>query len=156
MVVKRGFFRVLEKVAAVKKGKKKRIMHRLSKTGLYMSIVTAVLSVLLAVLLLRSSVFLLHYFAATLFITTSIFALKVYIFSVNTLEQNAEEDTEETKVTRHVKAQMLMSLLTIALVIAPFILVMFLDPYTWFTLSMGIMSSMSISQIILYLYGMRR
>lgn len=156
MVPKRGFFRVLEKVSVVNTDKKKRTMHQFSKISLYMSVVTAVLSVSLAILLLKLSILLLFYFLTTLLITMSIFALKVYIFSFDALEQNMAENTEETEVATHRKAQALMSLLTIALVIAPFVLVMFLDPYTWFTLSISIMSSMSISQLVFYLYGIRR
>jgi hypothetical protein len=153
---------------AVSSDEKKRVVYPFSRGGLYMSIVLAVLSVFLALLLLTPDLILLLYYALIASIITAVvFALKIGLISTyvsrlwNSLtrrtaaREQKEEAEENPREGTNWRALFLLLALTLAIVFTPMILTQFLNPYVWFVLLISLTSGISFGDISFYLYATR-
>lgn len=148
-------------------GKKKRPVYSFSRGGLYLSIISTILSVFLAFLLLKISTLLLYYIFLTFLITALIFALKIgvislYISKLWTFFQRStattkkkEEISETPKKGINWRASLLFLVVAISVLFFPLILAKFLDPYVWFLLLISFTSGISISEIAFYHYAVK-
>lgn len=114
----------------------------------YLSAVTAVMSVALAFMLLETPIMLLGYFATTSIITVAAFALKSLLLT--RMLKVSETDAQYTEKTRW-KNLILIFFMSIAFLFLPLFLAGFLDPYVWFIFMISLTSGFSIAEILLYL-----
>jgi len=153
---------------AVSSDEEKRVVYPFSRGGLYMSIVLAVLSVLLALVLLTPDLILLVYYAlVTSVITAVVFALKIGLISIyvsrlgrsltrRTAAQEHKEEAEESpREGTNWRALFLLLALTLAIIFTPMALTQFLNPYVWFMLVISLTSGISFGDISFYLYATR-
>jgi hypothetical protein len=153
---------------AVNSNKKNRVVYPFSKGGLYMSIVLAVLSVFLALVLLTPDLILLVYYAlVTSIITAVVFALKIGMISIyvsrlwksltrRTAAQEHKKEAEESpRESTNWRALLLLLALTLAIIFTPIALSQFLNPYVWFMLVISLTSGISFGDISFYLYATR-
>lgn len=129
--------------------KKRKYPHSTSR--FYLSALTALLSVILALLLLQDSILSLYYFVSTLLMTIITFILRTRLFSAGTPKHSEKElfETEKSDSTFGMLILMLFALL--AFVVIPILLVRVLDPYTWFILIISLTSGVSIAEVLFYL-----
>ena len=123
----------------------------LSKTlGVYFSIITIVLSLILALLSFDTPTLLISYFASTLIIAGITYLLRTYLSRPRKSE--SYNDTVG-KTPPGWKPFALLLLMLIAIFVFPLFLAGFIDPYIWFTFIISLASGVSISQLIVYLQG---
>lgn len=129
-------------------GKRKNSHGRL--IGVYFSAITAVLSVILAVLVLQSSpILLVYYFISTFFITATVFVLRKRLF-IRT-SKPSEEKSQQTKKSGS-KGLILLFFVLLAILVGPLFLAKILDPATWFILMVSLTSGVSITEIAFYFH----
>lgn len=130
------------------KAEKEKYSHRTSR--FYLSALTAVLTVALAILLLQDPILLLYYFVSTLFITVVTVMLRTRLFSIGTRKQPEDKlsQTEESHSTFGILIVMFLALL--AFLLLPLLLAKLLDPYSWFILMISLASGLSIAEISFY------
>jgi len=118
---------------------------------LYLSVVTAVLSIALALMLLETLMLLLSYFITTFIVTAVTFFIKLHLLAIGTREA-PETDTQYPKRTPRWKAPILFFLLLIVCIFLPLFLAGFLNPYVWFIFMVSFTSGLSIAEILLHIY----
>jgi len=134
--------------------RKRRFRYPPSKAGFYVSIMTVVLSVILAFLLWETPLFLLYYFVSTFIIAVATFLLRTRLSRIKMSQ--AEQTLPETgKGAHRLKKLLLMFLALITLLALPLALAKVLDPYVWFTLLISFMTGLSVAEILFYLYTRR-
>lgn len=117
----------------------------------YLSVVTAVLSIALALMLLKTPMLLLNYFITTFIVTAVTFFFKLHLLVIGTREVS-ETDTQYSKRAPRWKAPILFVLLLIVCIFLPLFLAGFLNPYVWFIFMVSFTSGLSIAEILLYLH----
>lgn len=133
--------------------KKRKYPHRTSR--FYLSTITAVLSVILALLLLQDPILLLYYFVSTFLITAIAFRLKIRLFPIRT-PKHPENDLFQTEKNASTwRKLILMFFALLAFLFLPLFLVRVLDPYSWFILIISLASGVSIAEVLFYLYAQR-
>ena len=126
----------------------KRKDKHISKTlGVYLSAITIVLSVILALLSLDSPILLIGYFVSTLSITTITYLLRTHLFHLRTTET---DDNQVGKSISGWRAFALILLMLIAIFVLPLFLAGLIDPYLWFIFMISLASGVSVSQIVVY------
>lgn len=127
----------------------KRKSLRVRPIGFYFSIITAVLSVILSVLILQSDPTLLaYYFISASLMTATVFAARYRLY-VRTSTQS-DEKLQSGKSSW--KALALLFFALIAILVGPLFLAGILDPAAWFVLMLALTSGMSIADIALHFY----
>jgi len=137
---------------------KRSIDYSLGKGQACVSVVTAMLSIALALLILKDYdlILLLIYFIVTFLIGTTVFALKFLLLSyrnVNSLENspvNNERGYQEKILKRNL---LILVIVYIASLFSPLILSLFLDPSMWFISISGFISGIGIEEGIFYFYA---
>lgn len=123
----------------------------LSKSySLYLSLITIVLSLILALLSLNTPILLLGYFVSTLIIAGITYLLRTRLF------RSRKPESYDEPVGRKPpgwKPFALLLLMLIAIFVFPLLLAGFMDPYLWFTFIISLASGVSISQSIVHLQG---
>lgn len=119
--------------------------------AVYLSAVTAVLSVALALMWLDTLMLLLSYLASTSITTAVVFFLKLRLLTARTREAS-KNDVQRAENTPRRKKLVFLFFLLIACLFLPMFLAGFLNPYVWFTFMISLTSGLSISEILLYLY----
>ncbi len=128
-----------------------RKQKNLSRTlGVYLSAITIVFSVILALLSLDNPVFLVGYLVSTLAITVITYLSRIYLSHLRTSEPY---DNHVEKGTPGWKSYALILLMLIAVFVFPLFLAGFVDPYLWFIFMISLASGISISQILVCLRG---
>lgn len=131
----------------------KRPSKRYSMGRVYINAVTAVLSIILALLLLQDHLqSLLYYLLFTIIIAAIVFTLRIRLPPFKMSEPTQENLFETKKWTQRWKAPILMFIMLIAIFLTPLILAWALDPYIWFILMVGFITGFSVSEILFYLY----
>lgn len=121
----------------------------------YLNVTTAILSTVLALVLLREkTLLLLYYIVLTSILTMIASALKIRFASMRPKPQESSlPDTEESPKKRLL---VLLFLMMLAILASPFLLAGFLPPNTWFILIVGLAASLSISEVTFYIYCEKR
>lgn len=120
-----------------------------SKSRIYLSVVLAVLSLVLALQLLPTPVLILYYFASTFVIATIIFILKKRYFYTKKPETHQRVANENLE--NRISWKLLILLFSVMIIIMVFPLFLApVHPYAWFILMVSLTSGISISEIILY------
>ena len=135
--------------------KKKPIKYPFSKSGVYISVAIAILSVILILMLysfVKDPFMLVWYVIFTIPMTLLIFRLKILLFSVDTPRQAKSDSLGENKGYGKRRLILVFCLLVLAVVL-PLLLAALLDPMMWFVSLVSFTSSVSISEIILYWYS---
>lgn len=122
-----------------------------SKSRIYLSVVLAVLSIVLALPLLPTPVLILYYFASTFVIATITFILKRRYFYTKKTETHQRVANENLENRISWKLLILFFSVMIIIMVFPLFLAS-AHPYAWFILMISLTSGISISEIILYLY----
>lgn len=123
----------------------------LSKTsGVYLSAITIVFSVVLALLSLDNPIFLAGYLVSTLSIAVITYLLRIYLSRLRTSEPY---DNHAERRPPGWKSFALILLILVAIFVFPLFLAGFVDPYLWFILMISLAAGVSISQIVVYLRG---
>lgn len=130
-------------MTSTKKGK-----YPHNKAVVYLSVVTAVMSVAIAFLLLDTPILLLSYFATTSIITVTAFALKSLLLT--RVQKASETDDQYVKNTKW-QTLIFVFFMLFAFLILPLFLAGFLDPYVWFIFMIGLTSGFSVAEMLLYL-----
>ena len=120
------------------------IAYPYGKGRLYVSALTTVVSVMMAILLGTATVWA-YYAIFTLLMTTFAFVVKVYIFSLRKTKEAGAKWRD----------LIIVFLLAIAFLFVPLFLVNFLEPQVWFALLLSLVSSLGFSEIALYFYATR-
>lgn len=121
--------------------------------SVYLSSITVILSVILAVLLLHNSpMSLLLLIIFTSAITAIVFALRVRFLSImfNKSTENSASQSEDTGGTWKVLVVLFGVLL--ALFISPLLLSRFLDPSIWVTLVISLSAGVSLAEVLFHLH----
>lgn len=124
---------------------------RLSKTvGVYFSVITIVLSLILALLSFDTPALLIGYSISTLTIAGITYLLRTYLS-----RSRKSESYNDTigKTPPGWRPYALLLLMLIAIFVFPLFLAGFIDPYIWFTFIISLASGVSISQLIVHLQG---
>jgi len=117
-----------------------RYPHKMS--AVYFNATTAILSAILAFLILDSPyTWLLLYSICTSIVTVIVFIFKNHLFQT----QDSGEHTSTWKA-------LLIFLVFVACLFLPLLLAGILDPYIWFILLVSFTSGFSTSEVIFYLY----
>lgn len=120
-----------------------------SKTlGVYLSAITIVLSLILALLSLDTPILLISYFVSTLSITGITYLLRTYLLHLRKSEQY---DNLVRKRPPRWRNFALILLMLIAVFVFPLFLAGFVDPYLWFIFMISLASGVSVSQLVVYL-----
>lgn len=126
--------------------------HSIGKV--YLNVTTAVLSIVLALTLLKDSLLLSHYIVFTSILATIIFILKIRPQKIVTpsLPQESSFPNEESAPRR--RLLLLVFFMIFAILASPLLLagLMRETPHIWFTVIVGIATGMSISEILFYIY----
>jgi len=132
---------------------KEKYSHKTSR--FYLSALTAVLSVALAILLLQDPILVLYYFVSTLFITVTTIMLRIRLFSIGTQKQPGDNlsQTEENHSSFGILIVMFLALL--AFLLLPLLLAKLLNPYSWFILMISLTSGLSIAEMLFYFHTQR-
>lgn len=135
--------------------RRRRVEYPFSKAGVYVSAVTAALSILLALLLLPENSFaLIFYFVLTSILTVVIFAIKVRIFSTRKSKSLENYSLEDVGGSRKWKMGLLIVSFVIAMIM-PMIMSKFLDPASWLASLGSFVSGVSLSEVVFYFYCTR-
>ena len=131
----------------------KRSSKRYSMRRVYINAVTAVLSTILALLLLQDHVqFLLYYLLFTIIMVAIVFTLRIRLPPLKMSEPTQENLFETKKWTQRWKAPLLLLVMLIALFVLPLLLAWALDPYVWFILMVGFITGFSVAEILFCVY----
>jgi len=104
----------------------------------------SLLSLIFAVFALNDLSLLLMYFLSVTVFTVFFFFLKLKIYSRKATEMEAVEQTPRKYI-------LLLLLVLILGVSSPFLLILFVDPVSWFLVIVGFIAGINISEIILYI-----
>lgn len=118
-----------------------------------MNTVGAVLSIILALLLLQDHLqSLLYYLLFTIIMVAIVFTLRIRLPPFKMSEPTKENLFETKKWTQRWKAPLLLLVMLIALFVLPLLLAWALDPYVWFILMVGFITGFSVAEILFYIY----
>lgn len=133
------------------KTRKGYLKYEFSMSRLYMDTATAVLSVILAFLILKDVdiSLLLYYMLSVVLITVIALVLKIRFSSVRGHEEDLAK--EEGEPIGLMKLLILFCVLTM-LIMTPLLLVRFLPSSVWFILLISFISGVSLSDLLFYLY----
>jgi membrane protease YdiL (CAAX protease family) len=124
------------------------------KTRVYLSAAIAVLSIILTVHILYflegKPILLLYYFASTSLITAIAFMLKSYLLPIRKPKPSGEKSLQAKEAPRW-RTLIFIFCILLALMFVPLLLVMVLDPYSWFILIVSLTSGVSISEVFFYI-----
>lgn len=121
------------------------------KSRVYLSVAIAILSVFLALTLLRENVFLLlNYLFLTLIATFATFLLKVHLYAFIT-SQKLETKESQTEMNHTPWKELLLAFIMLLLfLLVPLLLAGFVSGPIWFILLVSFTSGVSISEVVLY------
>ena len=129
-----------------KKGK-----YPFTRIRVYLGAMTAVLSVILAVLLLLSKpIHFLFYCICTLLITLAVFVLDVRFLLVKASTPSGEESPSTKKGAPQWKPLLLLFGILLGSLIIPLLLARVLPPEIWFALIVSLTSGASIAEMLFY------
>jgi cobalamin synthase len=127
--------------------------HSISRV--YLNVATAVLSIVMALLLLRENVLVLSYYL----VLTSILAVIPFVLKIRlpSIGQSTSQDNsflnEESSPQKRLIALLFVTIF--ALLASPFLLAGFMPPHFWFILIVGVVTGLSVSEILFYIYCKR-
>jgi hypothetical protein len=130
--------------------RKKRYPHKIS--AVYLNVTTAILSTIIAFLILNSPyTWLLHYLIFTFVVTVIVFAFKIRLFQI---QESGFSDSEEVTSGEHamIWKMLLVFLMLVGCLFLPVLLAGVLDPYIWFIFIVSFTSGVSVSEIVFYLH----
>ena len=107
------------------------------------SVFLSMVSLLFAVYTLNDASLILTYFLYVIFFTAFFFFLKLKIYSQRIAEAETSKQTSK-------KSILLLLLILIFGVSSPFLLILFVDPVTWFLIILSFIAGVNIPEIILY------
>lgn len=113
-----------------------------------------VFSLILALLLWETPLFLVGYFFSVFIIAIAIFLLRIRL-SRTEMPKTGQTPSETEKGTHGLRKLVLTFLALITFLALPLALSRVLDPYVWFTLLISFMTGLSLAEIIFYLYTRR-
>lgn len=123
-----------------------------ARARVYISVATAILSVILTALLLgKTPVWLLYYSICTFLIAAIIFMLNVRLLSIRLLKFSREERLQTDKGSSQWKALILLFGLLLVFLFVPLLLTRVLPPEIWFIIMASFTSGASIAEIFFYL-----
>lgn len=124
--------------------------HSISKV--YLNITTAVLSIILALVLLKEKpLLLLYYIVFTSILATITSVVKIRLASTRpATPQKSSFPNEESAPKK--RLLVLLFFIIFAGLASPFLLAGFMPPHIWFILIVGLATGISISEITFYIY----
>jgi len=131
----------------------KKRRYPFSRTRVYISAVTSVLSVILAVLLLQGNlIHFLYYFICTLLIAPAIFVFNVRFLIAKASKPSREKILPTEKGASQWKTLLLLFGILIVSMIVPLFLAQVLPPEIWFVLIISFTSGASIAEVLFYFH----
>lgn len=121
-----------------------------SKTVVYWCIVITILSIVLVLLVLQDPLLLIYYFVSTSVLTVVIFELKLRFLFQTKKSESLGNHLKDQKWKR-----ILLTSSGILLMILPIILLVFLPPVSWFMCLNVFVSSLSLSEVVLFYYAQK-
>jgi len=122
-----------------------------TRARVFISVATAALSVILAVLLLEGMpILLLYYILCTFLIAATIFMLNVRMLSIR-MKSLEEQSLQTEKGASQWKALILLFCMLLLFMFAPLLLTRVLSPEIWFIIIVSFTSGASIAEIFFYL-----
>lgn len=131
--------------------KGRRMKYPYSKTVAYWCAVVTVLSIVFVLLLIQDFLLLICYFVSTPILALIIFKLKLYF-----LFQVKESESLENRNLKSQKWKRILVILSGFLIMGlPVILLIFLPPVSWFMCLNVFVSSLSLSEVVLFYYAQK-
>lgn len=124
-----------------------------SKKWVFFSCVLTVLSITFTLLALSDPISILLFFAFTFILAGIFFLLKLRLYSMKTEHELGSHFALEEKVPRRFFVILLL-VLFVALFL-PFLLLLILEPLSWFISITGFIAGVNIPEVFLYLYFRR-
>lgn len=122
-----------------------------SKVGVYISVIVAMMSIILALLVLTDPVWLTCYFVFASFLTLVTTALKIRFFSKKKLRPFQDSSLDKAESGQKWKVILIIGFFIVAL-FAPVFLLVFLPIEIWFMCLDGFVLGVSLSEVVFYYY----
>jgi hypothetical protein len=137
-------------------GKRRKGAYPSRMSGVYLSSIVAVWSVILALLLLQNVPLLAYYLLTTAIITASMFVLKMHLYTrpklAETQTNKEQMSVKGEKRPGSWKTLMLVFCMLLAALFVPLFLAWVLPSEAWFVLIISFTSGISIAEVLLYLH----
>lgn len=131
--------------------RKRRTKYPYGKVRVYWSAIITALSIILALLLLKSPLLLLYYLVLTLVLTAVVLALKIRFLRMRVPGVREEELSEtESRAHRWRSLLILFGLLMVFLFL-PLLLAKFVHPESWFVSLISYTSGVSTAEVVFFL-----
>jgi len=126
-----------------------------SMRKVYLNLFTAVLSVLLALMLLSNDpLTLLGYIVFSASVIMIVFRLKTHPLN---LQKRLKTDSSESEENSHKWRWLILMFVTMIVILAsPFLLAAVLPPYIWLAVIVGVGTGLSVAEVLFYVYRRKR
>jgi len=143
---------VIERLLMNSSNKSRSVKYPFGKSGVYLSAILAVLSIILALMLLTDPVALILYFASTCLLTFITLKIKIYVYSRSNSGAPEEYSVTEPEGSDggNKWATIFLMVCFILAMAMPLILLSILDITSWFISLDGFISGISLSEVILF------
>jgi hypothetical protein len=128
----------------------RQIKYPFSKIAAYWCALITAMSAVLVLIVLPDPLLLVYYFVFTFVLTVILFKLKLHF-----LVQMEKSESSENHKARGQRDSILLILIAILFMSLPIILLAFLPPVSWFICLNVFVSSVSLSEVVLFYYARR-
>lgn len=136
------------------KTQKKRFRYPYGKVRVYLSVTMTVLSIILALLLLKSLVSFLYYLGLTIVLAAVVLVLKMRFLYVKMPESSEERLSEAESTMQNWKALLILFGVLIMSMLLPLLLARF-HPEIWFIGLISYVSGVSVAEVLFFLVSRR-
>lgn len=133
---------------------KKRFRYPYGKVRVYFSAAMTVLSIIFALLLLKSLVSFLYYLGLTIVLVAVVLVLKMRFLYVKMPESSEEKLSETESTMQNWKALLILFVVLIMSMLLPLLLARFY-PEIWFIGLIGYISGVSVAEVLFFLISRR-
>jgi len=133
---------------------KKRIRYPHGKVRAYFSATMTALSIILAILLLRSLLSFLCYLGLTVVLVAAVLALKMHFFHARMSESSEEKESETESEMQSWKTLLLLFGILVISIFLPLLLARF-HPEIWFISLISYISGVSVAEVLFFLITRR-
>ena len=127
------------------------VEYPFSKVGVYISAIVAMMSIILALLVLTDPVWLTYYFVFASFLTLAIAALKIRFFSKKKSRPFQNSSLDKARSDQKWKVLLIIGFFILTL-FAPVFLLVFLSIEIWFICLDGVVLGVSLSEVVFFYY----
>jgi len=129
--------------------KTRKVEYPFSKVGVYISVIVATISTILALIVLTDPVWLAYYFIFASFVTLVATALKIRFFHKKKPESFKDDSLDKSESDQKWKALLIIGFFILTLA-APFFLLVFLPIEIWFMCLDGFALGMCLSELVFF------